>query len=157
MEDTFFKIRERFVVLLATGFYAGYIPVASGTFGTVVAIPLCYLLSVLGPVKGILFIGLFAGVAVWISGKAEKIFEEKDSGLIVIDEIVGFLVVMSLVPKSILTLFAGFILFRLFDILKPPPIRQAQRLPGGWGVMVDDLIAGVCANLCLRLLLLVKG
>jgi len=139
------------VVLLATGCYAGYVPVASGTFGTLVAIPLCYLLSVLGPFEGTLFVVTFTGFAVWISGEAEKVFNKKDSGLIVIDEMAGFLVTMFLIPWSWKNMAIGFFLFRLMDIAKPFPIRRlGSTWPGGWGVVGDDVLAGVYANVILR-------
>jgi phosphatidylglycerophosphatase A len=142
------------VVLLATGCYAGRIPVASGTFGTLVAIPFCFLLSMLSPFQGGLFIAIFAGLSIWISGKAEKIFKEKDSGFIVIDEMAGFLVTLFLIPWSTKTLVGGFLLFRLMDIVKPFPVRRLEAgLPGGWGVVGDDLLAGLYANIALRVLM----
>ena len=144
-------IREKCVVLLATGFYAGYAPVASGTFGTLVAIPLCYLLSRVNPVYGILLIVLFTGLAVWMSGEAEKMFKKKDSGLIVIDEMAGLLLTLFLIPWSVKTVVIGFFLFRLMDIVKPFPIRRLETtLPRGWGVVGDDVLAGVYANIALR-------
>jgi len=147
------EIRKKCVVLLATGCYAGYVPVASGTFGTLVAIPLCYLLSIVGPLEGILFIGAFGGVAVWISGEAEKVFKMKDSGLIVIDEMAGFLVTMFLIPWGWKNMVIGFFLFRLMDIAKPFPIRRLESTwPGGWGIVGDDVLAGVYANVILRLM-----
>jgi phosphatidylglycerophosphatase A len=147
-------IRKETVVALATGFYSGYIPIAPGTFGTVVAVPLCYVLSVLGPLEGIVFVGAFLGVAVWISGEAEKIFNKKDSGLIVIDEMAGFLVTLYGIPLTVTTLAAGFLLFRLMDIAKPFPIRRLETaLPGGWGVVGDDVLAGVYANVVLRVVI----
>ena len=145
-------IEKKCVVLLATGCYAGYVPVASGTFGTLVAIPLCYLLSRVGPVYAILILALFTGFAVWISGEAERIFNKKDSGLIVIDEMAGILVTLFLIPWSVKSVVIGFFLFRLMDIAKPFPIRRLEtKLPGGWGVVGDDLLAGVYANVALRL------
>lgn len=141
------------MVLLATGGYAGYIPVAPGTFGTLVAIPLCYLLSRLGPVQAILFLLIFTGFAVWIAGEAERVFNKKDSRLIVIDEMAGFLVTLFLIPWSAKSMAVGFFLFRLIDIAKPFPIRRLERLPGGWGVVTDDLLAGVYANAILRVII----
>jgi phosphatidylglycerophosphatase A len=146
--------RQEFVVAVATGFYTGYIPVASGTFGTVVALPFCYVLSVLGPFEGIVYIGAFIGFAVWIAGEAEKIFKKKDSGLIVIDEMAGFLVTLFLVPWSAKSVVMGFLLFRLMDIFKPFPIRRLElKLPDGWGVVGDDVLAGIYANLALRIVM----
>lgn len=142
------------MVVLATGFYAGCIPFASGTFGTVAAVPLCYLLTMLGPREGALFIAAFTGFAVWVSGEAEKIFNKKDSGLIVIDEMAGFLVTMFLIPWNVNTLVTGFLLFRFMDIAKPFPIRRLEStLPGGWGVVGDDVLAGIYANAVLRVVI----
>ncbi len=142
------------MVLLATGCYAGYIPIASGTFGTLVGIPLCYLLSMLGPLEGMLFIVVFAGSAVWISGEAERVFKKKDSGLIIIDEMAGLLVTLFLIPWTPKSVVTGFLLFRLMDIAKPFPIRRLEtKLPGGWGVVGDDLLAGIYANVILRVIM----
>lgn len=142
------------MVLLATGCYTGYVPVAPGTFGTLVAIPLCYLLSALGPFQAAACIAAFAGFAVWISGEAEKVFGQKDSRLIVIDEIAGLMVTMFLVPWSLKSVVTGFLLFRLMDIFKPFPIRRLESaLRGGWGVVADDLAAGLYANVLLGLVM----
>ena len=140
------------MALLATGCYAGYMPVAPGTFGTLVAVPLYYLLSMLGPFQWMLFICAFAGFAVWISGEAEKVFKKKDSRLIVIDEMAGFLVTLFLIPWSPKSVVIGFLLFRLIDIAKPFPIsRLESKLRGGGGVVLDDLAAGIYANVVVRL------
>ena len=148
------RIGEKCVVLLATGCYAGYIPIASGTLGTLIAIPLCYLLSRLDPVQAIVLLGLFTGFAVWISGEAEKVFKKKDSGFIVIDEMAGFLVTLFLIPWSVKSVVIGFFLFRLVDIAKPFPIRRLEtKLPGGWGVVGDDVLAGIYANVILRIIM----
>jgi phosphatidylglycerophosphatase A len=96
----------------------------------------------------------FAGLAVWLAGEAEKVFEEKDSGLIVIDEMVGVLVTLLFIPWGIKSVVVGFFLFRLMDIVKPFPIRRLERsLPGGWGVVGDDVLAGVYANVALRVVM----
>ena len=154
MQEALRRIREKCVVLLATGCYAGYIPIASGTFGTLVGIPLCYFLSRLGLLEGMLFIVVFAGSAVWISGEAESVFKKKDSGLIVIDEMAGFLVTLFLIPWTAKSVVSGFFLFRLMDIAKPFPIRRLEaKLPGGWGVVGDDVLAGIYANVALRVIM----
>jgi phosphatidylglycerophosphatase A len=141
------------VVFLATGGYVGYLPGAPGTYGTLVAIPFCYLLSRLSPVQAILLLCLFTGGAVWVSSAAEKLFDKKDSGLIVIDEIAGFLVTLLLIPWSMKNMVLGFFIFRFMDIAKPFPIRRLEsNLPGGWGVVSDDILAGVYANFALRVI-----
>jgi phosphatidylglycerophosphatase A len=139
---------------LATGFYSGYIPVASGTFGTLVAIPLCYLASRWGTLGALLLLVVFTAAAVWSAGLAERFFGEKDSGRIVVDEMAGFLVTLLFVPWRLETVIVGFLVFRFMDIFKPFPIRLLEkRLPGGWGVVGDDLLAGLYANGVMWLLL----
>ena len=93
------------------------------------------------------------GLGVWTAGEAEKMLGSKDASAIVIDEIVGMLTTYFTVPVVVLPLLVGFMFFRLFDILKPFP--QLERLPGGWGVMLDDLGAGIMAHGCVRLVLLI--
>ena len=88
---------------------------------------------------------------IWVSNKATiYFFKEKDSKRIVIDEIIGFLIAMFLIPFEFKFILAAFIIFRVIDILKPFPIRRLEKLPGGWGVMCDDLLAGVYANLIMQ-------
>jgi len=148
------RIGEKCVVMLATGCYTGYIPIASGTFGTLIAIPLCYLVSRLDPLQAILLLGLFTGFAVWMSGEAEQLFNSKDSSLIVVDEMAGFLVTLFLIPWSVKSVVIGFFLFRLLDIAKPFPIRRIeQKVKGGWGVVGDDVLAGIYANVILRVIM----
>jgi phosphatidylglycerophosphatase A len=145
------RIRERLVVFLATGCYAGYVPKLPGTAGSLVAIPLCYLVSKLDPTQATLFVLLFVGLAVWVSGEAEKLFDKKDSGLIVIDEIAGMAVTLFLVPWTVTSVVLGFLFFRIMDIVKPFPIRKLEsRLSGGWGVVGDDVLAGIYAHVVLR-------
>ena len=88
-----------------------------------------------------------------MAGEAEKVFKKKDSRLIVIDEMAGFLVTLFLIPWNAKSIAAGFFLFRLIDIVKPFPIRRLERLPGGWGVVTDDVLAGIYANAILRVIM----
>jgi phosphatidylglycerophosphatase A len=143
---------NRFFLLLATGFGIGYSPVAPGTLGTLVAIPIYYFLSdIPSPLYEITLIGFFF-LSVWISENAQIFFGKKDDQRIVIDEIVGFLITMLWVPKTFPFIIIGFFLFRFFDILKPFPIRRLERkLKGGFGVVLDDVMAGVYANIVLHL------
>ena len=146
------KIRDKLVVVLATGCYAGYVPKAPGTAGSLVAIPLCYLVSRLDTAQAIVFVLLFIGLAVWVSGETEKLFDEKDCSLIVIDEIAGMAVTLLLVPWTVTSVVFGFLLFRIMDIVKPFPIRKLElRLRGGWGVVGDDVLAGIYAHVVLTI------
>ena len=97
------------------------------------------------------------GIGVWAAGEADAVLGTKDSPTIVIDEIAGFLIAMLLVPFSWWTVAAGFVLFRVFDILKPWPLKTLQEIPGGPGVMLDDLGAGVYTNVTLQVVLFVSG
>ena len=144
---------NHFFLFLATGFGVGYSPIAPGTMGTLIAIPVYYFLSnVSSPIYEITLIGFFF-LSVWISENAETFFGRKDDPRIVIDEMIGFLITMLWIPKTIRFIIIGFFLFRLFDILKPFPIRRFEkRLKGGFGVVLDDVIAGVYANIILHLI-----
>ncbi|MBI4847392.1 MAG: phosphatidylglycerophosphatase A [Nitrospirae bacterium] len=125
-------------------------PYAPGTFGSAAGFILAILLrpddsTLVIFALSVFFIGLYA------SHQAEKSLG-KDSGHIVIDELCGYFVSVLFVPKSVGYFIAAFVLFRIFDILKPPPVRSAERLvPGGAGIMLDDLLAGIYANACLQL------
>ncbi|MBN2331575.1 MAG: phosphatidylglycerophosphatase A [Deltaproteobacteria bacterium] len=145
-------------VLLASGFFVGAVPVAPGTFGTLVAVPLWWLAGFLSPAAFFLLLLGVVILAVWVAAETEKILQVPDSGVIVIDEIVGFLVTTALLPFTWPTLIAGFLLFRFFDILKPFPVCWAEeKLAGGWGIVADDLLAGVMAHAVLRLIMLMMG
>ncbi len=140
------------VMFLATGGYVGYAPFASGTFGSLVGLPIVFLLSKTSWAPALfLVVALILG-AVWVAHQAERALKAKDPGCIVIDEIAGMCVTMLFIPLTLTTGLAGFFLFRLFDVIKPPPVRQMERgLHGGWGVVMDDVAAGVMANIVLRL------
>ena len=144
---------NRFFLIIATGFGVGYSRIAPGTLGTLIAIPIYYFLSgIPSPLYEITLIGFFF-LSVWISENAEIFFEKKDDQRIVIDEIVGLLITMLWVPKTLPVIIMGFFLFRFFDILKPFPIRRMERkLKGGFGVVLDDVMAGVYANIILHLI-----
>ena len=145
---------KRFVLFFATGFGAGYSPFVPGTMGTLIAIPVYYFLSnIPSPIYEITLSG-FLFLSIWFSEKAEVSFTKKDDRRIVIDEMMGFLITMLWLPKTIFTVMAGFFLFRFFDILKPFPIRNIEvRLKGGWGIVLDDVLAGVYANIILQIIL----
>ena len=139
-----------FIVLLSSGFYSGYSPFAPGTAGTAVGVLLYLFISRFSLTAYILFTIALFFAGVWLSTRAEIIFGKKDSGIIVIDEIEGFFITMLLLPKTATFIVLGFFLFRILDIIKP--FSGVQRLEGGLGVMIDDVIAAVIANILLQFL-----
>ncbi|HEY5649659.1 MAG TPA: phosphatidylglycerophosphatase A [Nitrospiria bacterium] len=145
---------------MATGFGAGYAPVASGTAGSIVGLGLVFLLYRTSPswIVYLLVVFLVFLAGVYVAGRFEHDSGEKDSGRIVIDEIAGMLLAAFLVPPELVYLVGAFLLFRIFDIFKPPPARWAERsLPGGWGVMMDDMVAGLYSNLVIQGIRLLAG
>ncbi len=138
--------------LFATFFYLGYSPIAPGTAGTLGAILLFYLLSRLSPLVYLPFLIGFIILSIWVSGRAAGIFGGTDPSRVVIDEVCGFLVTMFLIQPSLINIVLGFFLFRLFDIVKPPPVRSSERLPGGFGIVTDDVVAGIYANIVLQII-----
>jgi len=144
---------DKVIMAIATGLYSGYLPKAPGTWGSLVGLLLFFLLHTLSlPVYLAIVAGLFL-VGSFAAGEAEKIMDHKDPGLVVIDEIVGMLITMIGVPAAPLTMTLGFILFRIFDITKPFPIHLVdQRLHGGVGIMLDDVIAGIYSLIILQVL-----
>lgn len=145
--------RDRALLAVATGLGSGYAPVAPGTAGSLVGLGLAWPLLTLLPLWGyVAAAAAVAGLGVVASARAEALLGAKDPGRIVIDEVAGMLVTLIGVPPTWPFLAAGFLLFRAFDILKPFPCRWAERrLPGGLGVMGDDLLAGAYACLLLHL------
>lgn len=147
------EAKTRVAHLIATGLYSGYAPVAPGTFGTIGGVVLAPAFAGVAAQSTTLYVLLLAAVAacaIWAAGVASEMFGLKDPRPVVCDEIAGYLVTMAFVPVSAASLLYAFLLFRLFDIVKPPPCRQAEDLPGGYGIVIDDLLAGVYANLALR-------
>jgi phosphatidylglycerophosphatase A len=163
--------------IIATGFFSGYIPWASGTFGSMVGIAL-YLIPGAGspPVLAAMIAAGFVIGAV-TAGRVARIVGHRlsataqaakdafqggeahhpDPSIVVIDEIVGMWISLILLPNSAVTIILAFLFFRAYDILKPPPARQLEQVPDGWGIMLDDVAAGVYANLSVRLVELVFG
>jgi phosphatidylglycerophosphatase A len=152
------KFGERAVLFVATGFFIGSVPLAPGTFGSLIGLPVCFLLSRLNFLQSVVWILIFILFAIAIASAAEKILKQKDPGQIVIDEIAGLAVTLAGVPFNLKTVLAGFIIFRAFDILKPFPIRLLEkRVGGGTGVVLDDVLAGVYANLGVRFVIYITG
>jgi phosphatidylglycerophosphatase A len=145
------------VLFCVTGAGAGYFPRLPGTIGTLVAVPLSLLLNRLATSNLPLATSIISGsilMAIWLSTKAAEILQQKDPQIIVVDEIVGFLVGNYLAPFQWTSLLCSFLLFRLFDITKIFPINRLEQLPGGVGIVLDDVMAGVYTFIGVRLLLL---
>lgn len=143
---------------LSFWFGAGLMPGAPGTFGTLAALPLAVLTNHLGVFYEVLALVILIPTAVWSSGLSQKLLGREDPREVVIDEVAGFLLAILLLPASWLLWSLGFILFRFFDILKPFPIGMLEKkIKGGAGIVLDDLMAGVYANLSVRVLLLFFG
>ncbi|SRR5579885_619880 len=145
------------IIFFATGAYSGYSPFAPGTAGSVVGLVLVWFVS--GPLwtySPAVTLGLFAiafAIGCWISGRAEVIFDEHDSSKIVLDEVLGMAATMFGNPITIPWMLGGFLLFRIFDVLKPFPADLIdRRVGGGTGVMLDDLAAAIYANIVLQIL-----
>jgi len=144
------KIFDKLVLFIAQGAYSGRIPIAPGTAGTVVGVLLYLLVRDLSSLwYGAACVGATV-LGTWAAGYADCILGTKDSPSIVIDEIAGFLIAMFLIPFAWSSVAAGFILFRFFDILKPWPLKRLQDVPGGPGVMLDDIGAGIYTNVMLQ-------
>ncbi len=143
--------RQPIIKFLASGFYTGYSPFAPGTAGSLMGVLVYLLLQHLSYPVRIGMVVLISVSGIFIAGEAEKLYGKKDCRHIVIDEIAGMLTTLVFLPQGIGFLFAGFIAFRILDILKPFPAGLAERrLPGGWGIMMDDILAGVYAGLVVR-------
>ncbi|RAK11176.1 phosphatidylglycerophosphatase A [Halanaerobium saccharolyticum] len=135
---------------LATGFYSGHLPAAPGTWGSLLMVLLIFFFPLLN--------NIYLLSALTIGGVAVANFEErqtgiKDDGRIVIDEMAGQLLTFYTLPTTLPVLVGGFILFRLFDITKPWLIDKVQNLPSGWGVMMDDILAGLTSLIILKILI----
>ena len=138
-------------MFLATGCFIGNISFAPGTFGSILGLPLCFLLCKIDLSVAVLLTVIFVFFAIWIAQKAEKILNTEDPGCIVIDEIAGILVTFTGLPFNIISVVFGFLIFRALDIWKPYPISWMERhLSGGAGMVMDDVAAGIFSNLLLR-------
>ena len=153
------KERRSLSIWIATGLGSGYFPVAPGTAGSAVglALVIAFRQTSLKPlglaVSLATFAGLLFAVGVWSAGKAEKLFGLVDPPQVVIDEVAGQIITFIATPRaSRIGLIAGFILFRAFDIVKPFPARRAERFLGGWGIMLDDVVAGLYSLIVLVIL-----
>ena len=147
---------RRLAVFLATCGYVGYAPVAPGTFGSAAGLAVFLLVRGSGSmlVEIATIVVLFA-VGVWSGTEAEHHFGGVDPGPIVLDEVVGMLITLALIPVNAMGAFVGFLVFRALDVFKPWPSGRFERLPGGLGVMADDGMAALYANGVMRILVAV--
>ena len=146
-------------IFLGTVAGVGYVPILPGTAGTLAGVIIYLIFSkaskvfpgpFLEPLSYLVMLVAFVGAGVWISGRCNQYLKGNDNSSIVIDEVGGFLITMFVLPFSMRFLLLGFILFRTFDIVKPFKIEKLEKLPGGWGIMADDVAAGILANLVLQ-------
>ena len=146
---------RRLAVFIATCGYAGYAPIAPGTVGSAIGLLVLVLVRSTGSVAVELALIVVLFVAgVWSGTEAEHHFGGIDPGPVVLDEVVGMLITLALLPVNVYGALLGFVVFRILDVFKPWPSAQFERLPGGLGVMADDGMAAVYGNLVMRVLLL---
>lgn len=144
----------RLAVLLATVAYCGYFPIAPGTVGSAAGL-VVYLLVwwTRSPILEVGLIVLIFAIGMWAATHAERYFGGIDPGPVVIDEVLGMLVTLAFIPVGWSAALVGFFLFRVFDVIKPYPANRLETFHGGLGIMADDAMAGVYANLALRALM----
>lgn len=146
---------NKVATLLATWFGCGRSPVAPGTVGSAAAVAIAIVLERLAGFTWwhfLLLAAVLAGPAVWAAGVAARAAKVEDPGFVVVDEVLGqWIALAGARTLNWKTCLAAFLLFRLFDIWKPPPVRQLEALPGGWGINADDAMAGIYAALVLWL------
>ncbi len=147
-------MKRRLALLFSTACYIGFIPGAPGTYGSLAASAILFLLISTGhqvlPDLHLSAVGLISILGVVSAAETSRALGHEDPSIVVIDEVAGQLLTYLFVPLNRMNLFLGFLLFRLFDIWKPGPIRKLEKLKNGVGIMADDLAAGICANVVLQ-------
>lgn len=147
------RIKKAGALLIASGLLVGYFPLAPGTMGSLLGLLLVWGLRPfsIGLLIALSLILLICGV--WAAGQTCQMLKKKDASQVVIDEIVGMMITMIGVPVTPYWLLVGFVVFRIFDIVKPSPARYFdEKVSGGFGVMMDDVIAGIYGNILLHLM-----
>ena len=145
---------KHLAVFIASFGYVGYFPIAPGTAGSLAALALFAFIRWIGvPMIELGAIVAVFAIGVWAASGTEAALGRKDPGIVVIDEVLGMLITLALLPVSIPGVIAGFLLFRVFDVIKPYPAAQLEHLHGGLGIMADDAVAGLYSYLVLRLLM----
>jgi len=141
------------VRLVSTFFYAGYVPKISGTIGSLAGLLFFLSVSYSLPVKIVSLLVLTAA-ALLVIRKAEELFGKKDSRRIVIDEAIGVMIALLFIPMKAEFIVPAFVFFRIFDIAKPFPIKRIEEMESPWGVVLDDVLAGIYANLAVQLIIM---
>ena len=129
--------------VVATWFGCGLSPIAPGTVGTLGALPVYIAFSSGGPIAVLAVAAFLTAVGIWAAGHVSRHSGIEDPQIVVVDEVAGVLVTLAAAPVTFSGVAMGILLFRFFDIVKPWPVRAAERLPGGWGIMADDIVAGI--------------
>jgi phosphatidylglycerophosphatase A len=143
---------------VAFGLGVGLVPMGPGTLGTLLAVPLVLLLAFLGPWLYAIVCVALVGVAIMVADRVEHQLGQEDPGVIVIDEVAGFVVAMAFLPAKLWVVVIAFAIFRVLDIFKPPPIDWIERrFKGGVAIVADDVVAGLLTNAVVHLLLLLVG
>jgi phosphatidylglycerophosphatase A len=146
----------RLGVFVATCGYLGYVPIAPGTFGSAAGLVVFAAVRWAGsPVLELALIAFLFAVGVWSANAAERHFGGVDPAPVILDEVVGMLITLALLPVTLSGAIVGFLLFRLLDVIKPWPANRMEALPGGLGVMADDAMAALYGNVVMRLLVAV--
>ena len=149
-------LRRKAILVIVTGVGFGYSRYFPGTMGTILAVPISLGLNRIADVTPLLAIGILAGAtvgAIKLSTDAAEILQQKDPQIIVADEIVGFMIANFLAPLRLAPLLLSFLLFRIFDIAKVYPAAKLEKLPGGTGIVLDDVLAGIYAFAIVQTLL----
>jgi phosphatidylglycerophosphatase A len=143
---------DRLAVAIASVGYVGFAPVVPGTFGSLAGVVLFWVLRTTGVIwVDALSAALALVIGTWSAHATERALQLRDPGVVVIDEVVGMVITLSFLPVTVAGTILGFVLFRILDVLKPWPAANLERAPGGFGIMLDDVMAGIYANLGLRL------
>ena len=139
------------IKMITSFFYLGHSPFIPGTVGSLGGLVVYYLVKDRDILYAFTVLFLF-GLGVLFSGEAEKVYKRKDAGMIVIDEVCGILLALFFVPYSLFLVILGFFIFRILDILKPPPAKRMEKISGSMGVMLDDIVAALYTNLILQVI-----
>jgi phosphatidylglycerophosphatase A len=142
---------KHLAVLVSSFGYVGFFPIAPGTAGSLAALALFAVIRWIGvPSIELLAIAAVFAIGIWAAQGTERAVGRKDPGIVVIDEVLGMLITLALLPLSLTGIALGFLLFRIFDVIKPYPAAQFENLHGGLGIMADDAVAGLYAHVALR-------